>query len=842
MPYEFIKFAFTAGILAPNFHGRSDLKFYDAGLRDAKNFFVDTNGGIASRPGTRFLDNLGNGPLRAWRFRSNTSVESDFLLIFGTSNLRIYSEGEWRETISYGGTLTTGILNEHQLRTLNFSQFQNTLIVTHEDFQPVALTRIDKTWSLRVEDTEGGALGNINSNNLLRVTAEYTSSLAGGVFGFPAPDPKGVVYGIALVGADGVETPIVNYHLIEDLPEGAAVFLRWNDIEDVDVYRIYRSGIIQDGGRSSLAIPLGYLAEVHEPAFTDTGLDPIYETQPIQYANPFQPGAITKVTISKNGSGYGTNNAAAQTPASSGAGFVSFPVVDPNGVVVGQRLVRGGREYNSGDIVEYPGVPSSQRAKGTITANPRRGIFPRTSVRFQQRRVYAGSTRRPMTIWASQVGAYSTFGTKRIPSDSDAFEIDLEAEEVNPIRHLIPTSSGMLAFTAEEVFRIHGVDGFGPTTAASDPLQYEGASELQPLFIHGAVLYVEDSGRRVRALSPGQQLGTYQNNDRSLLSNNLFRTDNQIVQWAYARRPHDIVWAVREDGTMLSFTYSEEQGVYAWTVCDANTGHRIGLQDGSMQPGLLPVDDKPGGKFKDVVVLQEQNNPNDIVYLLVERGGNYYLEKFEDLEVDRIDDVWGLDSAIQVRPENKDEVSLITGLSHLNGRTVAALVDGRPLFLEEVKNGQIELKLIQEGARDTIIHGRRVITVGLPFTGMISTLPIRSLELPTGRLTVSEAKILSQKAVTTRTLRTNRHALKYSTDNGVSVFEFPTVPEEVREDHEKFLSAVNAEFIDPQPLEPDASIQLYKIGPGQVFVLGFDVDVEVDPNAISVTGELQREG
>ena len=52
-----------------------------------------------------------------------------------------------------------------------------------------------------------------------------------------------------------------------------------------------------------------------------------------------------------------------------------------------------------------------------------------------------------------------------------------------------------------------------------------------------------------------------------MLSNHLF-TGYTLKEWAWAEEPYKIVWAIRNDGALLSLTYLKEQDVYAWARHD----------------------------------------------------------------------------------------------------------------------------------------------------------------------------------------------------------------------------------------------------------------------------------
>ena len=56
MSSELIKYAFLAGEISKSLFGRTDLEKYDFGLAKAENWFVDYQGGISTRPGTKMVD------------------------------------------------------------------------------------------------------------------------------------------------------------------------------------------------------------------------------------------------------------------------------------------------------------------------------------------------------------------------------------------------------------------------------------------------------------------------------------------------------------------------------------------------------------------------------------------------------------------------------------------------------------------------------------------------------------------------------------------------------------------------------------------------------------------
>ena len=98
MPFDFVKFAFSAGELSPELHGRGDLEGFRAGFRDGSNVVVDWRGGVRDRPGTRmaeplFLDSSIAERARLSTFSFNTDPEDNYLLIWRNRSLMIVQDG-----------------------------------------------------------------------------------------------------------------------------------------------------------------------------------------------------------------------------------------------------------------------------------------------------------------------------------------------------------------------------------------------------------------------------------------------------------------------------------------------------------------------------------------------------------------------------------------------------------------------------------------------------------------------------------------------------------------------------------------------------------------------------
>jgi hypothetical protein len=172
--------------------------------------------------------------------------------------------------------------------------------------------------------------------------------------------------------------------------------------------------------------------------------------------------------------------------------------------------------------------------------------------------------------------------------------------------------TSLIALTASGAWRIDGGTQSSVITPAqfdAVPQAYNGCSDVPPIVINYDILYVQAKGATVRDLSYNFYVNIYTGTDMTVLSKHLF-DGHQIIEWAYSEEPYKVIWAVREDGTLLSFTYIKEQDVYAWCRHDTN------------------------GLFKSVCSISEGNE--NAVYFVVQRMVNGRMVQYVERMASRI--------------------------------------------------------------------------------------------------------------------------------------------------------------------------------------------------------------
>lgn len=316
--------------------------------------------------------------------------------------------------------------------------------------------------------------------------------------------------------------------------------------------------------------------------------------------------------------------------------------------------------------------------------------WPTTVAYYEQRRWFAGTTAEPQTVWATRSATESNL-TSSLPSrEDDALKFRLASTKQNAIQHLVPLND-LIALTVGGMFRIFadGLPAITPTSISIKPQSSLGANSVQPVLADRSALYVQANGARVREIATSGANGNYgyASTDMTLMAPHLFN-GYTIVDMAFADEPDKLVWAVRSDGVLLCMTYLPDQQVYAW--------HQH-------------VTD---GFFESVCTVSENNLAS--TYVVVRRTINgrtvRLIERIHARLFSNAADAYFVDCGLSYVGA---PATTISGLWHLEGKTVSALADGAVVTGKTVTNGSI-----------TLPTAASKVHVGLPFVSDMTTLPL----------------------------------------------------------------------------------------------------------------------
>lgn len=249
--------------------------------------------------------------------------------------------------------------------------------------------------------------------------------------------------------------------------------------------------------------------------------------------------------------------------------------------------------------------------------------YPSTVTYYQQRQVFGRTNNHRQRVIASNTGQFLRFDKHEPLQDSDAINIDIAADSMDELRHLVHVHD-IIALTGSAVWRI----GAGPnepfTLRTIQPLLQDetGASWVGPAKMGGVLAFVDSAGRFVHDVHFDGNTERYSAGNISILAAHLFERWN-VVKLAYARAPFSVLWALRSDGTLLGLTYDKDHEVWAWHQHDT-----------------------PGGEIVDICVVPEAGH--DCLYCVVKRGveaplihkelpsapGNYTIERMVNRQVE----------------------------------------------------------------------------------------------------------------------------------------------------------------------------------------------------------------
>lgn len=325
------------------------------------------------------------------------------------------------------------------------------------------------------------------------------------------------------------------------------------------------------------------------------------------------------------------------------------------------------------------------------------GDYPGTITFHEQRSFWGHTINRPNAVFASRSADYENMDFTRPTREDDAFAIGLVANKVNVVNQLVSTKQGLLALTSNNIFSIQGSNEDYITAAPPPRVRPEisrGVSTLNPLVVDNVTFYETAKTGEVRTIGYEFEQDGVRTDDLTIFSRHLFENQD-IVAWAYAEKPGSTIPVVRGDGKILCLTWDQAQQVWGWTVWETD------------------------GLIKDVCPVTEQGE--DRIYLLVEReidgDTRLYVERMaSELWEDQADACY-LDCARTFT--NESPVTLVDRLDHLEGKTVLAWVDGNVVSLDASN-----APLVVTDGRITLPFGGLKITVGLPFTAEVETLPL----------------------------------------------------------------------------------------------------------------------
>ena len=626
--------SFASGELAPQLWGRTDSPLRARGLKACRNFFVSKHGALISRPGLRYCGEAKNVS-DTWRLLPFIYSDSQsYVIEMGHQYLRIWSNGAQVNPIDgVSNELATTYTNA-QLPNLKYVQSGDVLFLVHPAHPPRKLTR----------------------------TAHNMWVLDAVVFDRPAPtDVVHTVppYGTPSVGCHKLQNALPAEDVVNSMP---ALEWRWMVTE-----------ILRDArGFEYESAPFLITQSCNADGTNVLSLPeriPVYKSKPVYVQFFIASGLSSTDSLRKRWRVYRGRGGLFGWVGDSQSAEWRDDGHEPD---YSRQPPQGTNPFKVRDFSTNP--PSTTR-----TENPAVVGF------FEERLGFANTSQRPGYLFFSATGDYYNFDRSLLPFADHAGEWDLMARRREEIRNWIPLAGKLILLTNSSVWSFGGKGGAALSPAPGDipearPHIDIGSSWLDALRVGDSVIYARAKGTGVRDLLFDLERASYSGGDISFIAQHLF--DNRtLVDWCYQEDPWGVVWAVRDDGRMLSLSYDRQSGLLAWAL------HKTGDEADGSYDAVKAVCCVPETNV-DTVYAVVTRNLNGSTRPFIERLASRTLPYKQDQQTPDTKETIAFDSC---RTTRNPGTFTIGGLADFNGKAVLALVDGAVFGPFTVAGGQLDL-------------------------------------------------------------------------------------------------------------------------------------------------------
>ena len=511
--------AFGGGEISPEMFGRIDDKKYQTGAATMRNFIAKPQGPAENRPGFAYVAEVKNSAQTVRLLSFTFSTTQTMVIEFGNEYFRFHTQGQ-------------------PLLYLDGAAYNNS---TNYSIGDIAKSGGVNYYS------RTGSQGQAVSNS----THWYAMPTNPNIYEVPHPYQEAELFDVHYVQSADVMTLVHPNHAPRELRRLSAT--KW-ELKTINF-------------ASPLASPTGVSVAAYIPSSSSTNSD-TYEAHEyvvtavasnlVDESSQSNSGSVQNniyVTGAKNTITWNAVSGASKYRVyKEQAGLYGFI-----GEVTGTTIV----DANIGP--DFSRTPPIYENEFQTTNN-----FPGAVSYFEQRRVFAGTNNEPQSILMTKSGTESNMSFGRPIRDDDRIKFKVAAREANTIRHIVPLTQ-LLLLTGSAEWRVSSInsDAITPTSISVKPQSYVGANNAQPVIVNNSMVYAAARGGHIRELGYNWQANGFITGDLSLRAPHLF--DNlTITDMALAKAPIPIVWFISSNGKLLGFTYVPEQTIGAWHQHDTD--------------------------------------------------------------------------------------------------------------------------------------------------------------------------------------------------------------------------------------------------------------------------------
>ena len=365
--------------------------------------------------------------------------------------------------------------------------------------------------------------------------------------------------------------------------------------------------------------------------------------------------------------------------------------------------------------------------------------FPKTGVFHEGRLYFGGSKSLPSALFGSKVSDFFNF-LEAEGLDDDAIFALLSSDSVNAITG-IRSGRDLQIFTTGNEFFVQQAEG-QPITPGNLTIKAATSSgskpNIMPVSVEGGTIFLQRSGKALREFLFSDAELSYQSNNISLLSSHLLKSPVKIAfRRATSTDDGDLLMIVNgTDGSMAAYSIHRSQKVVAPSEF---------ITDGTYEDCAVDIDD---------------------IYVVVKRTINSSTKHY----IERLDDDRTTDASFQLfdgsADGNKPTSTTVSGLTHLEGKTVECVRDDIFLGEKTVSSGQLPIDQVPT----------TYVEIGLHHDVLAKTLPAEP-RLASGTMVGRKKRIVAVSPVLNQTqniaINGNEVSLKqfpYTLDSSETLF------------------------------------------------------------------------
>lgn len=236
------------------------------------------------------------------------------------------------------------------------------------------------------------------------------------------------------------------------------------------------------------------------------------------------------------------------------------------------------------------------------------GDYPACCLFYKSRLYYAATPLKGTKVWASETGDYDNLLIPGTITDTSPLEFVI-ADIAQKIEWLFPGDNSLIAGSRDGIVAING--GGVNTAITSDTVQAtltsaEPCNDVYPFKKDGLVFYVGTNGRNLYFFRYDIVSESFLSEDANFLSYEI--TAGGLSKLRQKKDKNDLVFGLRGDGALISmnFKINGNERINGWHERDTYYG-------------------TAAATFEDIAQIVD-NNGNQRLFALVNRGGVYYIE------------------------------------------------------------------------------------------------------------------------------------------------------------------------------------------------------------------------